>query len=147
MYICNNCGAELEYSDIRVQKDYYNEGDGERWFCPHCISENIEEAKSCEICGKNIPQSHFGNICDACIEEECTVDNAIEFGRNEKTDVKVNEFVAHMLTEEEINELLELIVKYKFSKDKKAVIDYVDANKDIFAEFVFYKEKNRQWQG
>ena len=52
-----------------------------------------------------------------------------------------------MLTEEEINELLELIVKYKFSKDKKAVIDYVDANKDIFAEFVFYKEKNRQWQG
>ena len=71
MYICKDCGAVFEEPNVwrddpspagvALPSGYY-----EYWECPKCGSEDIDEAKQCEVCGEYIA---FRGICDTCMAE------------------------------------------------------------------------------
>ena len=103
-----------------------------------------KEKKQCEICG-TVFSSEI-SVCEDCVKKGITVENAIELGREDKKLVQINGFAAKSLTEDEINDWLERIIRYSFTNDSKAVKDFLFEFPELFSEFLIYKEKNRQWR-
>ena len=66
MFVCNDCG------ETSVRPTLYTEGHSEAFLmCPHCKSNDVEEAFICDICGEYKPMSAEASaiaICDECID-------------------------------------------------------------------------------
>ena len=73
MYICENCGKILEATiPIREYHDELDERPYEQYYgCPYCKSDQVVEAKQCDLCGKYISSDYIvlsdGTVaCDNC---------------------------------------------------------------------------------
>lgn len=71
-YVCADCKQAFDMP--LIQKD--GGGDvGEDWFvCPHCGSDEIDEAKDCALCGQTVRTLDMcvhgnGDICVFCMEK------------------------------------------------------------------------------
>lgn len=109
MYICKECTEVFDEpkpieSDCGYETSVgYAQVNEEFSCCPHCGSEDIEIAKKCDICGEYT----FENaVCDNCLEENATLENAIKYGNDEKVKVELNSFFAWSLSSAEINDIL-----------------------------------------
>ena len=139
---CENCGEILSQQD--VNKDYTDGGyRGEpHYTCPHCGSDELNEAYQCEICGEwfgcdEINGSVGQMVCDECMEKKATADNVVDFGFGGGVDVELNEFLATVFSAGEINDLLIEAFRNMPEKDQREKIsDYIDDNKTGFAEFL-----------
>lgn len=60
MYLCTNCGAVIE-SAVAIH-EYHDECEGnpieEYYGCPYCKSDQIVEAKQCDLCGEYVASDH-----------------------------------------------------------------------------------------
>lgn len=144
MYECLICDRQsLDYSVL------IDEFGGKKAVCPYCGGDIID-IRECKICGELCNDDELHNdVCDDCIHKHATFDNCLNYGDDSKTNVKINGFVASVLTESQINELLiREITKINsaislFSLLRDEQIAFAEEDKDWFAEQILKKERNK----
>lgn len=129
MYVCLECGHVFD-DDFSVWTEPHGE---RRCGCPSCRGE-FEEAVECEICGGYFADSDLNSgVCEFCIEDlGNNLEVCYEISKDEKEDIKINAFLAAVLSAEEIEEVL-----IDYLKNNKPNIDCKGfINQDIgwFAE-------------
>lgn len=151
MLICENCGKTILESEVVSRKETHT-------IETSCsIQEYVEyydedcdcggafvEAEICPICGEYKPKD-LNKVCDYCLEDEETLENALEMGDKFKDDVEINSFLASVFTPQEIEEILTREFKKangsflrEFTKDM--VKDYLYTEKEVFADFIYDKK-------
>ena len=136
MYICERC--KKEYDELPTyQEDFgYDVGIGrvQAWqtMVANCsCGGDIVEATECEECGNLFIENGEQTICDECLEEYKTFDNAIKIGNKYKVRVNINQFLKMCFTEDEIEEILERELREakKLGKSfNKEVEEYLNDN-------------------
>ena len=132
MLVCNMCGDVISEDEL----EYYYESHGER--CPNCCSCGgyYVEATRCECCGEWYdPDGSYG-VCDECLAEHTTLDNAILMGKLNTICCKVNEFFSQILSDEEIDQILTEWVKANIKNDDERIGKYLNEDKSYFSEFI-----------
>lgn len=91
MYICKNCNATFEQCDCEHKRttyeDYYGVYDEFEShhelileLCPYCMSEEVEEARQCDICNEwffidslidtdGMINGNVGYVCEQCLKD------------------------------------------------------------------------------
>lgn len=118
MWICNDCGAVFENPS-----DYYDHGTGYHSMdCPHCGSDDIDEAVRCAECGEWVNEKNLVNgLCPACIERHASDYETVKaYGADRKEAVEINGFLAWAFTPAEIEEILERELKNSGKAEKDA---------------------------
>ena len=111
----------------------------EELICPHCKSNDIDDAEKCEICGSWCSTEELydnGGICTACLETYGTDDECFKAcERNKDTEsIELNSYLAYMFDEDEIEDILLAELK-KLANSRNVVKlrdDFVKENSFIF---------------
>lgn len=137
MLVCNKCGA-LKYES---ELGYVTESHGERHldYSCKCGGEYIE-ATECKVCGSRFDNTNLYGVCECCLEEHETVGTALEIGDNNRELIAINSFISSVLTEDEINAILEKYVEEHFTDHCRKVVDYLEDDKSFFSEWIKSKE-------
>lgn len=104
MWICNDCGAVFENP-----REYYEHDTGYHGMeCPHCGSDDIDEAERCAECDEWVNENNLVNgLCPACIERHASDYETVKaYGADRKEAVEINGFLAWVYSPEEIEEVL-----------------------------------------
>ena len=109
-YKCDHCVREFEEPDIITETHGMTDGSCEKiGVCPYCKGY-FEEMHKCEICGEWYTEDELtSGVCDECIYQHDTdIELLYRLGNEEdaKETVTINGFIASVLTEEQINEIL-----------------------------------------
>lgn len=144
-YECHNCGRRFEEPDIITETHGLDSPPYEKIdVCPYCKGY-FSEIHECKICGEHYTIDELtSGVCDDCIYQHDTdIELLYKLGNedNAKETVTINGFVASILTEEQINEILirELrTINYVGSVNG---IEFIGSDKSWFAEQLI-KEKN-----
>lgn len=109
MLICEDCGRTLHEDDLVTQKSYVSDYAGgcyeEYSTCP--CGGDVEEAEMCVCCGEYFKKDELTDgICEDCLKEQMSVDNAIEAGNEAKVTVELNGFLASVFNESVIERLM-----------------------------------------
>lgn len=139
MYICERCGEVRDEDELRECSERvfncYGEYMGSKSYQSDCsCGGEFVEAGECEICGEYIVPGE--RVCNNCIEEYATVENAILFGAQADClgIIKINGFLEECFTASEIENILRAHLENKdLLKAKKFCIE---DNKDGFIEFI-----------
>lgn len=135
MFICEDCGR------LREDVGCYYEAHGELRANECDCGGVFVEAKECPSCGEYI-NPHGAGLCDNCLENEMTVENAIELGEYNRESVKLNGFYLSIMTLEQI----EYIIKDWVSRtvlDKSAQVkEYI--GEDLWSLFYFKARKKNE---
>lgn len=110
MYECFECERHFEEPDFIVEKHGLDTPPYEKLAaCPYCKSF-FREMYQCKICGEWFTDEELTMyVCDDCIYQHDTdIELLYKLGNEEevKETVTLNGFVASVLTEEQINEIL-----------------------------------------
>ena len=147
MKICERCNAVYTDEEAIVEGYIYDDTAFGRvaiatdnHLCRCECGGELTEAKRCKICGEWIPEDS-PDICDVCIEEHTTLDNALEYGAEATESVELNGFLAE-LGADLIEQVLTVYIKgrEKTMGDRKVLERYVSAVKDEFIDFIIEKE-------
>jgi hypothetical protein len=135
MLVCNHCGKIIEESEL----GYGYEPHGER--TPDCCScgGDFIEATQCKICGEWFDGSDLHGVCEACLEENETVGEALEYGKERTEDVRINGFVANVLSVEHINKILEKWVEENFIDHGTPTRRYLENDVSEYSEYLIDK--------
>ena len=104
MWICNDCGAVFENP-----REYYELDTGYHGAdCPHCGSDDIDEAKRCAECDEWVNENTIVNgLCPACIVKHANDYETVKaYGADRKEAVEINGFLTWAYSPEEIEEVL-----------------------------------------
>ena len=104
VYACLHCGDVFDGVLPKVREAYGEIRD--LMTCRVCNCSDYVEATKCKICGEWFGDYNGREVCDDCMMECATVENALSYGENNKVNVKVNELVTAILSEEQINTIL-----------------------------------------
>ena len=118
MWICNDCGAVFENP-----REYYEHDTGYHGAdCPHCGSDNIDEAERCAECDEWVNEKNLINgLCPACIVKHANDYETVKaYGADRKEAVEINGFLAWAFTPAEIEEILERELKNSGNAEKYA---------------------------
>jgi hypothetical protein len=88
----------------------------------------------CKICDEYIPEGE--HICYDCYEHGITVENAVKLGEEQPTYIHINEFIANLLSEKEINEILINYVYSNYTYKSKEVRDYLELDPSCYEDFL-----------
>ncbi len=142
MKICTHCLSVFSESEVVNEGYIYDDTPYGRFAlatdhtlsgCLECGGELVE-AKRCKICGEWIPED-TEDICEVCLENATTLENALEYGAEATETVEINGFIAE-LGAERINEILEAVLKSGAVDYGKMLEGYVRAVSPEFGEFV-----------
>ena len=120
MYICKDCGKlyeDEEAEDVYATTRYYNLVAIDSCAC----GGELVRAKRCQRCDEFMPEDSF-SLCDSCVEEYETLENALEIGTDYEEKVSLNGFFTSVFTKEEIESILLETFKAKDEKIKKNAI-------------------------
>lgn len=133
-YICEKCKSVVEDWEI----GYHIESYGERLRNDTCdCGGDLIPAKECKICGEIFnAEDLIGKVCEGCIEEHETIKNVLNAGDNDTQSVEINGFVASVLTEKQINEILVKWVEENFTDHSVEVVKYCKQDELWFSEFL-----------
>lgn len=111
MVICEDCDATLDENELVTTRNYVSDYMGGCYeYSTGCSCGGpVANAGQCEICGEYFKEDEVHvRICDECLKEEMTIDNAIECGKDDsaRTEVSINGFLASCFSQEEIDSLL-----------------------------------------
>lgn len=83
MYYCNECNKVIEHDELIPKKICFETEFGvgslfrDRHYhtvyhCPHCGSNDVEEAEKCQVCGEwfGLEQLNCDFYCEECAEDE-----------------------------------------------------------------------------
>ncbi len=142
MLVCNICGEVISEEELRTYKeihDYSSIGQAfaERFtdFRCDCGGEYVE-ATLCKICGKWFNNEDLHGVCESCLDYYETLDNALEIGEQYTEKVEINNFLAMVFGENEINAILTQAAKERFADHSKQVVEYLEDDKQAFSEWV-----------
>lgn len=122
MYICNECGETCEDEDLKVTKNW-SEFQGQ----PVCEEQTdyacdcggeFEEAERCPLCGDYITSDKI--VCDECAEDNATVETALEYGDDCKTEIALNAFLVYMFPPLVIERILTEVMQNSPDKNEQA---------------------------
>lgn len=107
-----------------VDRDYH---------CRECGIGEYEPATKCAICGNYYYTEDKTDVCEACLEDEETLENAIGIGAENTEPVDINGFFVALFGAAKINEIL----AREAQKAKQSEIrDYLYDDKMGFVEYV-----------
>lgn len=142
-YFCNECKQAFDEFSIRREWVGSRERGGyvECGECPNCGSEDIDDALLCpecgEFCGELFGDGNKKIMCNDCIQKLATEENLIAYGYEDKQSVEINGYLAAMLSEDEIERILqrELTVRidYVLKIVKQRREEYIEDCKDNLA--------------
>jgi hypothetical protein len=148
MKICSRCYEVYNDEDVTVEDYIYEDTEFGRIAIAtdrylrdcECCGGELVEAKECAICGAWIPEDSE-DICDTCLENGITLENALEYGEEATETVELNGLLA-ALGKETIEKVLTLYLRgqQKIFGNTGAVDGYVNALKDEFIDFIIEKE-------
>lgn len=105
MWICNDCGEVFENP-----REYYDHGTGYHSLdCPHCGSDDIDEAERCAECDEWVIEKNLVNgLCPACIEKHAVDYETVKaYGAARKECIELNGFLTYAFSPDEIEEILD----------------------------------------
>ena len=145
-YFCLDCKGSCESNELGS----YSECVGEFWgspayqsfaVCPYCGSEEIVEAMECKVCGTVYPEDEIhGAVCDECLNKyKQDPQRCYDVTKEHKTEISINDFLAQMFTESEIEKIL-----LDFCLERKVdCTEYVDWDKSWFGDCIIeHNSKN-----
>ena len=151
MYICKNCNEVLfvdelkrvkgEWIDCRYGGEHVGfQYEGDDYVCPHCGSEELQEAVQCPICGEYVAEEEsYDGYCENCVEKAATPENLIEWSEYEKdTDtVEINESLLAMCKalKIDIEAVLKAAINESAYKDKLNAYCKMTAKEEIDTEY------------
>lgn len=148
MVICEDCSAILDENELVTTRSYVSDYMGGCYeYSTGCSCGGpVTDAKQCEICGEYFKEDEmYDSICDECLKEEMTVDNAKKCGKDgsARTEVSINGFLAFCFSQEEIDSLLIKVLEDKINAsdaNANAIIDMAEVwcgeDKSYFAEWL-----------
>jgi len=136
MLICDRCGALMNEDD--AQYDTRNSDVGDFIKCCSCGGDWIE-ATECKICGEWFNDEKSRNVCDYCLEENATFENALKMGDEEdcQENIKLNGYLIAEFSKSRIEQILTNILRE--TQDLKLPLKYEKfllGDKDYFAEWL-----------
>lgn len=120
MYKCLDCGHIFEDGEEATWSESRGEYHGVPcsevvYGCPICRGVFAKTVK-CEICGsEHLEEELVSGVCAECIEQGNNIETCYNISLCDVVNVKVNTFLASVLSEEKINDILK---------------DYVEKNKN-----------------
>lgn len=143
MVICEDCGAVIDEDELVTTKSYVSEYMGG---CYENITGcscggAVTDAERCDICGEYYREDELHNgICDSCLEEEMTVDNAIKCGKDgsARVEVSINGFLARCFDEEEIDALLLQALEMQIGSSEANAVAIMDSAEEWCKEDIAY---------
>ena len=138
MYMCERCGCLVEEIPTDFEcRGYSSLGDRfEEEVDGRCeCGGEFGEAIQCPICGEWGLENDYG-VCDECFKEHETVENALGLGEYNTESVEINEFIAKVLGEEQINKILAKWVEENFVDHSAQVVDYCREDRYAFADYL-----------
>jgi hypothetical protein len=142
MLVCNICGEVISEEELRTYKEIHGysslgQAFAERFTDFRCdCGGDYVEATECACCGKWFDNEDLHGICEGCLEDYETLDNAIKIGEQYTEKVEINNFLASVFTAEQINEILATAAKERFADHSKEIVDYLECDKQAFSEWV-----------
>ena len=147
MLVCDCCEKTKHENEIRTYKVSHGETSlgfslTEEFEDATCrCGGNFVEAKKCKICGALFPKSEYADMCESGMEDYESVEIALEIGKERKTTVEVNEFVAYALSDEQINKILTKWVEENFVDHSNTVVEYLENDKPWFSDYIAEKRR------
>lgn len=137
-YQCHECDRRFEEPDIITETHGMIDGSCEKiGVCPYCKGY-FEEVYQCKICGEWFTDGELtSGVCDDCIYQHDTdIELLYRLGNEEdaKETVKLNGFIASVLTEEQISEI---VIRELRTLNYVGCIngtEFIGSDKDWFAE-------------
>ena len=66
-YYCYDCGKIMDEDELLTKTVEYSHGElVDEAICPYCGSDEVDEAKVCELCGEAMPTDKLGECCEDC---------------------------------------------------------------------------------
>lgn len=135
---CHECDRRFEEPDIITETHGMTDGSCEKiGVCPYCKGY-YEPMYQCKICGQYFTEDELsGGVCDECIYEHDTdIELLYRLGNEEdaKETVKLNGFIASVLTEEQINEIVMRELRTINYAPYINGIEFIGSDKSWFAE-------------
>ena len=150
-YQCHECDRQFEEPDIITETHGMTDGSCEKiGVCPYCKGY-YEPMYQCKICGEWFTDDELtSGVCDDCIYQHDTdIELLYRLGNEEdaKETVTINGFIASVLTEEQINEILFKRIKEITEISMFNWIDgteFIGSDKSWFAEQLIKEKQNAE---
>lgn len=104
--------------------------------------------KKCLKCGKQLQDSEYF-VCNSCAKEECTLQTAIEIGKEYTEEIEINGFIATYFKDNicELEQIvLEAMLEIQMRNSnmiKECVEDYCECDTQFFKKWVGNKWKKQ----
>lgn len=142
MYKCKDCGAIFEEPYSKEDYEYADVGIGKIIVadlsyddCPHCHG-SYEKAYECSECGEYfLMEEMAGDICKNCLNDKASIENLINFGEENKEELKINGFLLNCFSLKEIENILktELLLN---EKREQRIKDFTNEYGEEFSKFL-----------
>ena len=133
MLVCNKCGKIRESREL----GYAVESHGERHLDTNCsCGGEFVPATRCSLCGKWFDGTDLHGVCEVCLDDNETVGTALAIGSVNTEQVKINGFIATVLSQGQIDKILTKWVEENFTDHSKPVVDYLEDDKSYFSEYL-----------
>lgn len=147
-YVCDSCGDVVDEDDLPTYEEDFGFDTGVGWksmtqtFTDNCAcGGNFVEGKKCSLCDEYYdPDKLEGGVCEYCLEQEATLENAIRFGDDNQEEIAINGYLARSFTNTQIEEILtkhlveaQKITPAKINQEAK---DYCLDDKSCFGEWL-----------
>jgi hypothetical protein len=140
IYVCNLCGHIKDEKDLKTVVEAHGEKHLD-YTCDCCHRGEYVEATKCSVCGELFDNTELHGVCEGCLEKYETVGVALEIGEDCPESVEINGFIAKVLSKEHIGKILTKWVEENFVDHGKPVVDFLEADKSQFSEYVENREK------
>lgn len=143
MLICEDCGSVLHEDELKTERSYVSDYAGgcyEDYTCCPC-GGSVTEAEQCEVCGEYFkPEDLHEGMCEDCLKQEMTVDNALRCGKDAsaRQEVSVNGFLARCFDEEEIDALLLEALEMQINSSEANAVAIMDSAEEWCEEDIGY---------
>ena len=138
MFVCNKCGRTIDDEEL----SFHLESHGEMRVDDCICGGEFVEAKECLVCGKSIEKNGYFDVCEDCLDEHKTFENAVKIGKENAEQTYINGFFFEMLTSEEIETALTEFARKKFDGDKASVKKYIDADRWYYEDWLINELRN-----
>ena len=147
-YECHRCEKRFEEPDFVTEKHGLDTPPYEKVaVCPYCHGY-FEEMYQCEICGEWFTDGELtSGVCDDCIYQHDTdIELLYKLGNEEdvKETITLNGFVASVLTEEQINEILMRELRTINYACYINGTEFIGSDKSWFAEQLIKEKQNAE---
>lgn len=124
--ICEECGKVKHIDEISSVSSFLCKINGVNYHGD--LLETCEcgggfvKTKRCEICDGYMSAESADVICEECVKKYGNKESALALGDDEAEAVDINGFLAYMLSEKEINDVLQKYAFEKYTKDQIRVM-------------------------